>query len=366
MTIEGSAAAQDALERIAGDLGGTLGVAARNLATGASLSVNADETFPLAGLVALPVVVTVMRQVDDGRLRLDERLPLRESDKSPGGALVHCRAGLMPALRDLVCLALAAGDETATDMLWRQAGLESVNQSMRELGFESIDCGVPNRARYLVRSGLGSEAKEPGGVEAAARWRQLEARDGREAALARLLDDHAGVTGAALLRHRERLRTMTDPGAAAAFEQVDNRASPHDVTELLTMMAEARCASAPSCRLMVEAMSRQQWRAKIAAGLPSGTRVANLGGSDAGVSNDAAIVCGSDHIPLVLVAAWKGLAAGRAPAAPGAIATIAGVLCDRLAGPAQMDRAASGDVCRVLAGEAAASDGAADGARGTS
>ena len=69
---------------IAAELGGTIGVAARNLASGAETHIAADELFPMANCFTFPIMVEVMRRVDAGELRLDDRLTLTEADKSPG------------------------------------------------------------------------------------------------------------------------------------------------------------------------------------------------------------------------------------------------------------------------------------------
>ena len=77
-------------------LGGTVGVAARNLASGAEVHVDADELFPMASCFKIPVMVEVMRQVDAGALRLDDRLTLTEADKSPGSTLHPLSRGTAP------------------------------------------------------------------------------------------------------------------------------------------------------------------------------------------------------------------------------------------------------------------------------
>ncbi len=155
-----------------------VGVAARDLASGATIDIRADEPFPLASCFKIPVMVEVMRQVDRGLVRLDERLTLREEDKSPGSLLLHCHAGLQPTVRDLLFLMITLSDNTATDMLWRRVGLESVNATMRELGLASIDCAWPDREYFLVECGAGEWAGLDGAA-VVARWRETEAREGR-------------------------------------------------------------------------------------------------------------------------------------------------------------------------------------------
>ena len=112
----------DDILRAAADLGGTVGVAARNLVTGDTVLLNADETFPLASVFKIPVMVEVMRQVDGNTIALDERIILQEDDKSPGSTLIYCHAGLQPTVRDLLYLMITLSDNTATDMLWRRVG----------------------------------------------------------------------------------------------------------------------------------------------------------------------------------------------------------------------------------------------------
>jgi beta-lactamase class A len=106
-----------AVAAIAADLGGTVGVAARNLASQASVSLDAGEPFPMASCFKIPIMVEVMRRVDAGTIRLSDRLTLTEADKSPGSTLIHCHAGLRPSLRDLLYLMITLSDNTATDML---------------------------------------------------------------------------------------------------------------------------------------------------------------------------------------------------------------------------------------------------------
>jgi beta-lactamase class A len=324
----------DTVAGIAGELGGTVGVAARNLAGGAGVHLNADELFPLASVFKIPVMVEVLRRVDAGDVRLDERLTLREADKSPGSTLIHLQEGLQPSVRDLLYLMITLSDNTATDMLWRRVGLESVNRTMRELGLATIDCALPNREYFLFETGLGEDWAGLSGPEIVARWRELEARDGRAAALARILEEHEHLSGAAFQHHWDRRWGYDDSlgfeDAFAVDQELDNRGSPRDVAELLAMVAEARCASAPSCRLMVEIMGRQEWREKIPAGLPDGVFVANKTGGVTGTSNDAAIVCGPGHVPVVMVVFCKGLDREQTRRAPAAIARIAGVLHEYL------------------------------------
>ena len=328
----------ESIAAIAARLGGRTGVAARNLASGAEVCVAADDLFPMASCFKIPIMVEVMRQVDAGVLRLDERLTLTEADKSPGSTLIHCHEGLRPSIRDLLYLMITLSDNTATDMLWRRVGLRAVNETMRALRLDTIDCAMPNREYFLIESGAGRDWAGLRGSETVARWREIEARGLQEDALRSVLDDHARLTGSGFLHLYERRWGRDESrGYDDSFtvdQALDNMGSPRDMAVLLAMIAQNQCASAPSCRLMIEILAQQEWREKIPAGLPDGLLVANKTGGVTGTSNDAAIVSTPSGAPLVMVVFWKGLSHEAEQQADAAIAGIAAVLYEHLGEPA--------------------------------
>jgi beta-lactamase class A len=328
----------ETIAAVAARLGGTVGVAARNLASGAETHVDADGLFPLASCFKVPVMVEVMRQVDAGRLRLDDRVTLSEADKSPGSTLIHCHEGLRPSVRDLLYLMITLSDNTATDMLWRLVGLASVNDTMRGFGLDTIDCFMPNREYFLIEAGAAEEWAGLSGPEIVARWRELETRGEYEDAFRRVLEENARLSGAGFLHLYER-RWGRDESRGyedsfAVDQALDNMGSPRDMAALLAMIVEHECATAPSCRLMIEIMAQQEWREKIPAGLPDGLLIANKTGGVSGTSNDAAIVFTPCGAPLVMAIFWKGLTYAAKQNAGAAIAEIAAVLYEHLGEPA--------------------------------
>ncbi len=330
-------AVRDSIESVAAELGGVVGVAARNLATHAAIEVRAKELFPMASCFKIPVMVEVMRRVDAGALRLDERLTLTEADKSPGGTLVHVHAGLQPSVRDLLYLMITLSDNTATDMLWRRVGLGAVNETLRDLGLDDIDCSVPNREYFLIECGAGEDWRGLTGAETVARWREMEARDELHEAFRRILEENAQLTGAGFLHlYDERWGRDERSGYEDSFtvdQALDNQGSPAAMARLLEMIVQQRCASAPSCRLMLEIMSRQEWREKIPAGLPAGLLVANKTGGVSGTSNDAAVVFTPSGVPVVVVVFWRGLGLDARDRASAATAAIAAVVYEHLGEP---------------------------------
>jgi beta-lactamase class A len=126
---------QEAVSKPASGLKGILGVSVKHLGTGESASLNGDALFPTASVFKVPVIVEFYRQVEKGKLSLDQRVTLREVDKVPGsGILKELSEGLEVSLRDLLSLMMIVSDNTATDLVAGMVGFGNVNRTMRRLG----------------------------------------------------------------------------------------------------------------------------------------------------------------------------------------------------------------------------------------
>lgn len=114
---------------------GVLGVSVKNLETGESADINGDSLFPTASTFKIPVLVEFYRQVERGKLSLDEKVILRHEDKVPGsGVLKELSSGMMITYRDLVKLMMIVSDNTATDLVVREVGMGSINNTLQRLG----------------------------------------------------------------------------------------------------------------------------------------------------------------------------------------------------------------------------------------
>lgn len=144
--MEGSI--HDALRKLDQEFSGTLAVAARGLAgqpaRRPAIAYRAGETFPAASVIKLPILVEAYRQVDEGRLDLSERIPLRAEDRVGGsGVLKELEPGAALTLRDLLTLMIVVSDNTATNMVIDRVGLEAVNASARSWGLEQTFLAGP-------------------------------------------------------------------------------------------------------------------------------------------------------------------------------------------------------------------------------
>jgi beta-lactamase class A len=115
----------------------------------------ADEAFPSASVIKLPMVMALYADAARGDIDLDERL--RVGERVDGsGVLRHLRDVEAMSLRDLAMLSIIVSDNTATNLLVDRYGLDRVNERMREWGcsesrfarkmydFDAAKCGKEN------------------------------------------------------------------------------------------------------------------------------------------------------------------------------------------------------------------------------
>lgn len=127
-----------ALARIAAltrDFQGTVVFHARNLRTGATLSVDADAKVRTASTIKLPVACALEALVAKGAVRWDERIVLHEAAKVSGSGILHELAdGTALTVRDLARLMIVVSDNTATNLILDRITADAVNAWLDSVG----------------------------------------------------------------------------------------------------------------------------------------------------------------------------------------------------------------------------------------
>jgi beta-lactamase class A len=142
-TETGSLAAQ--VDAIRVESGGTVAVAACHLASGRRLERLAEEVFPSASVIKVPILVELFARVTEGRDTLDARVALREEDKVEGsGVLRELHAGVELTVDDLARLMIVISDNTATNLLIERLGVGAVNGRL-----DALDCGRTRLGRKM-------------------------------------------------------------------------------------------------------------------------------------------------------------------------------------------------------------------------
>ena len=234
--------------RIALVKGADVAVSLRDLATGDSLDIGADQSFHAASTMKIPVMIEVLRAVDARHLSLDQgillvnsfhsivdgsRYALNSSDDSDSS--VYSRIGQRVPVRELLERMIVRSSNLATNALIALVGAEQVSASARQLGATRIQV----------------------------------------------------------------LRGVEDGKAFSAGR--NNTTTSADLAVLLEHVERGDALKPASARLMKEILLRQEFNEEIPAGVPTGTPVAHKTGSITATLHDAAIVYPPNRAPYVLV-----------------------------------------------------------------
>lgn len=206
--------------------GGVAGVYAIDLKGGWGYGARSEETFYSASVIKIPVMVAVYRRVEQGKLSLSERFPIKEEDWAAGaGGLRWQEPGTKQTVGDYLWLMMVKSDNVATNALIRKVGgRDYVNEVAASMGAEDT-----------------------------------------------------------VLRQK-----VTDQRAAAP--SLDNRTTPRDMAAMLQSIYENEAASPENCRNMMELMQENDVVNWAESGLPSDVSMANKSGWIDGVFNDVGIV----------------------------------------------------------------------------
>ncbi len=133
---------KEKIEGVAEELDGKMGVAIKNLGTGEECLLNADESFYFASVYKLPVLVELYRQVDEGRVSLDEKLVMTKYTWRRGsGVLKELTPGLEMTVRDYRTMMMVISDNIAAQITAGLVRDNNTNESMKELGLKGTIVG---------------------------------------------------------------------------------------------------------------------------------------------------------------------------------------------------------------------------------
>jgi beta-lactamase class A len=154
-----------ALDRGAAALDGTAGLIAIDADGRVLYERAADDAYPAASVIKIPILMTVNADAAEGRLSLDERLPVGQP--MPGtGVLGHIPGVADLTIRDHATLMTIVSDNTSTNRLMERIGVERIAVRMREWGcertqlrrkmfdFEAANRGLDNVASPREMAGL--------------------------------------------------------------------------------------------------------------------------------------------------------------------------------------------------------------------
>jgi len=148
---------------------------------------NADLPLLAASVIKIPVMVEAFRRFECGELDPEAKHVLSDGERMPScGCLNRLHAGIELTMMDLVELMIILSDNTATNILIDQLGIDSINATLRSLGI----------ANSTIRRKLFDAAGHAAGIENTVTARDMglllklthEGKLISEAASARMID----------------------------------------------------------------------------------------------------------------------------------------------------------------------------------
>ena len=123
---------------------GRVGVSAVVLETGETVAaLNSQDHFPMQSVYKLPISMAVMKQVDAGKIKLEQKVKVAKEDYVGSAAHSPIRDeyphGAELTVNDLLRFALSESDGTASDVLMKLAGGPGAVQAfLTELGIKDL------------------------------------------------------------------------------------------------------------------------------------------------------------------------------------------------------------------------------------
>lgn len=220
-----------AVERIEAESGGLLAFAVQDLQTDERFLYRAEHRCQTASVIKFPMLIHVALAVQEGLLDWNEKLRLTDAEKVGGaGVLTQLTTGSEWSLRDLCVLMTIVSDNTAMNMVIERVGAEPINARMRALG-------LPLTTLYRKSYAPDTEASREYGL---------------------------GMT------------------------------TPHEMLDLLLLLAEDRIGDAALSREILTILEAQSYRDGIPRYLPEDWKYAGKTGAVNAVRNDVGVVTAPD------------------------------------------------------------------------
>ncbi|MCV3216199.1 class A beta-lactamase-related serine hydrolase [Plectonema radiosum NIES-515] len=254
----------------------TPGVFLVDLNNGGYVDVNAGASFPAASTIKVPILVAFFRDVDAGKIRLDEILTMQQDMVAGGsGNMQYKPVGTQFTVLEVVTKMITISDNTATNMLIAKlGGIEALNERFRSWGLTTTV--IRNKLPDLEGTNTTSP-KELGNLLGMVNQGNLVSMQSRD----RLLD---------IMRHTER-DTLLPSGLGAGATVA------HKTGDIGTMLADAGLVYMPNGKryiatVMIQRPNNDSRAEKLISGISrityqqfSQNGTPNLTGSTPPVSN---------------------------------------------------------------------------------
>lgn len=151
-------ALESRLQALASEVQGDVGIYVRHLKTGRGAVIRADELFPTASMIKVPILVTLFDQMQRGALRFDTTLTWNDSLRYEGedDLFDKLRDGVKVPLSQVSLMMITTSDNAAA--LWLQSlvgGGTVINGWLAANGFDSTRMNSRTPGRQANRAAMG-------------------------------------------------------------------------------------------------------------------------------------------------------------------------------------------------------------------
>ncbi len=150
---------QGKLEELVRGFRGDVGIYVRHLRTGYTASIRADELFPTASMIKIPILIGMFEKMSKGEFEYHAKLTYDDSLLYPGEDILGAfKDSAKITLSKVIMLMITTSDNTAS--LWCQAlagGGETINMLLARYGFDStrVNSRTPGRRPDWEKYGWG-------------------------------------------------------------------------------------------------------------------------------------------------------------------------------------------------------------------
>ncbi|MCD7780257.1 MAG: class A beta-lactamase-related serine hydrolase [Candidatus Gastranaerophilales bacterium] len=103
------------------------------------VNINADEPFPAASIIKIPVLIEMFREIEQGKFTLDDTMVLEDYYRAPGsGKLQYSQGGVAHSMDYLAKIMIENSDNSSTNMIMaKMGGMPEVNKAMNKWGLKT-------------------------------------------------------------------------------------------------------------------------------------------------------------------------------------------------------------------------------------
>ena len=117
------------------DFNGSPSVIIKDLKKSWLISIAPEVKIPSASIVKMPIMATCFYAAKEGKIKLDQKISLKQSDKTGGsGILKNKRSGTTFTVTQLIDLMITISDNTASNVLIKLLGFDYLNTCFKEFG----------------------------------------------------------------------------------------------------------------------------------------------------------------------------------------------------------------------------------------